>query len=241
MTEPVSDRAKLREAFQNVGVELGSLCMIDMLSFANHTQRKIRLRLHGSRLPKDYTILLRMDKSTNFARPIRNGPKRRRRALQSTRRLSRAPSTSDSDSPQSRSPHRRLSKPPDGTPATDEPRSDQGNLSDDTIDLAIQKNNAYPGSSNTIGSIHQRRWYLSLDRANSGFEPKCGSNGSSRAKKIWVRRSSTDQGLLGFDPFYVRGPDVERSVVTGRMGHDVLTDEGVEGFLPRKGWRPVLN
>lgn len=36
-SEPVSDSAKLREAFQNVGVELESSYMIDMLSFANHT------------------------------------------------------------------------------------------------------------------------------------------------------------------------------------------------------------
>lgn len=62
---------------------------------------------------------------------------------------------------------------------------------------------------------------------------------SNRKKKTWVRKGQEE--FLGFDPFYVRGPDVERSVVTGRLGSDVLSDEGVQGFRRRKGWRPVLN
>lgn len=45
---------------------------------------------------------------------------------------------------------------------------------------------------------------------------------------------------MGFEPFYVRGPEVERSVVTGRLAREVLEDEGVEGFVRRRGWRPVL-
>lgn len=45
---------------------------------------------------------------------------------------------------------------------------------------------------------------------------------------------------MGSEPFYVRGPEVERSVVTGRLGREVLEDEGVEGFIPRRGWRAVL-
>jgi hypothetical protein len=56
---------------------------------------------------------------------------------------------------------------------------------------------------------------------------------------VWVR-SSDGSELSGFEPFYVRGPEVERSVVTGRRGQDVLEDEGVEGFIGRKGWRAVL-
>jgi hypothetical protein len=45
---------------------------------------------------------------------------------------------------------------------------------------------------------------------------------------------------LGFEPFYVRGPEVERSVVTGRLGKDVFEDEGVKDFVPRRGWRAVV-
>lgn len=80
-----------------------------------------------------------------------------------------------------------------------------------------------------------------MDRESSGFEPRKISIGEGRSKRIWVRSGDgSPQGLKGFDPFYVRGPEVERSVVTGRRGQDVLEDEGVEGFITRKGWRAVL-
>ncbi len=46
--------------------------------------------------------------------------------------------------------------------------------------------------------------------------------------------------MTGFDPFYVLGREVERSVVTGRTADEVMTDEGVEGFVGRKGWRAVI-
>lgn len=47
--------------------------------------------------------------------------------------------------------------------------------------------------------------------------------------------------MLGFEPFYVGGPEIDRSVVTGRLGADVLEDAGVEDFVPQRGWRAVLN
>ncbi|KAJ5498121.1 hypothetical protein N7453_007172 [Penicillium expansum] len=219
LEEPISDSAKLREAFQN---------------------RKIRLRLHGTRLPKDYTIILRMDKTTNFARPIREGPKRRRRH-QSGARVPQPPSTSDSGSPPPALGKKKLRVDP--TPQ----RSQSGSRTspardahaDDTYtaDLEIQRNNAYPGSSNTIGSIHQRRWYLSLDRQSSGFERTRNTRGLTEIDRKWTRKPVGQ----GFEPFYVHGPDYERSVVTARRGRDVLDDEAVEEFVPRRGWRPVLH
>lgn len=115
----------------------------------------------------------------------------------------------------------------------------QADHSDDNVDLEIQRNNAYTGSYNTIGSIHQRRWWLSLDRENSGFQPKRGLDTFNPSKKTWVRKQAGDR-LVGFDPFYVRGPEYERSVVTGRLGSDVLHDEDVQGFVPRQRWRAVL-
>ncbi|MBE7182126.1 MAG: hypothetical protein INR71_13145, partial [Terriglobus roseus] len=81
--------------------------------------------------------------------------------------------------------------------------------------------------------IHQRQWFLSLDRRSSGFVPTKGGGGR------WVR-GWTGGRERGFEPFYVRGVDVERSVVTGRSSAEVMRDEGVEGFRPRKMWRPVL-
>ncbi|KAJ5617761.1 hypothetical protein N7537_002875 [Penicillium hordei] len=210
LSEPVPDSAKLREAFQN---------------------RKIRLRLHGTRLPKDYTIILRMDKTTDFARPIRQGPKRRR---QSRPRAPQARFTSDSGSPSP--PPNKQNLRVDLTPQNSPTKAH----ADDTYtaDMEIQRNNAYPGSSNTIGSIHQRRWYLSLDRESSGFEPTVNPRELKEKgrKKTWIPKLGQ-----GFEPFYVHGPDSERSVITARLGRDVLNDEAVEEFVPRRGWRPVLH
>lgn len=113
------------------------------------------------------------------------------------------------------------------------------------IDNEIRANNAYPGATNIIGSIHQRRWFLSLDRLNSGFICEISKDDSERTKKKrkWVRRrEQNNQGerLSGFEPFYVRGPDFEKSIVTGRLAGDILSDEGVEGFVRRRGWRAVI-
>lgn len=105
-----------------------------------------------------------------------------------------------------------------------------GAASDDEEDARMRGDNAYPGATNSIGSVHQRRWYLSLDKRNSGFV-KAGGDG------IW-RRGDGDVG--GFEAFFVRGPEVERSLVTGRLSEKVMKDEGVEGFVARKMWRPVL-
>lgn len=65
--------------------------------------------------------------------------------------------------------------------------------------------------------------------------------GTGPAGRRWIRKTDPKTGdMVGFEPFYVRGPEVERSVVTGRLGREVLEDEGVEGFVPRRGWRAVL-
>lgn len=196
-------------------------------------QRKIRLRLHGTRLPKDYTVVMRMDKTTNFVRPIREGPKRRRRHP-SRRTMPQAPSTSDSESPPP-SPNEQ-----EPTPRSPSKSQFEAQRADNayTADLEIQRNNAYPGSTNTIGSIHQRRWYLSLDRESSGFERTVAVSHDKglKERKRWTRKPDGQ----GFEPFYVHGPEAERSVVTMRLGRDVLDDEGEE-FVPRRGWRPVLH
>jgi hypothetical protein len=105
-------------------------------------------------------------------------------------------------------------------------------------DEEVRRTNAYPGSVNNIGSIHQRKWYLSLDRTASGFIEQ-RTHGTS----TWVL--DPDNTSLGNDrpsfPFHVLGAEHERSIVTGRTGADILKDEGVTNFIPRKGWRPVVN
>lgn len=104
-------------------------------------------------------------------------------------------------------------------------------------DDEIRRTNAYSGAENTIGSVHQRRWYLSLDRSAVGYRKGKGGK--------WFLDASDwdeDHGSMRLTyPFYVKGVEEERSVVTGRKGEDVLRDEGVEGHVGRKGWKPVLN
>lgn len=152
-------------------------------------------------------------------------------------------------------------------PANDEPQvksnSDASTLNEEhrkqEEDAQVRATNAYLGASNTIGSVYQRRWYLSLDRRACGFTEK-----KRHGRSVWELyppESSTAIGLenpseseaglesklesepkscrLSF-PFYVRGPQFEQSVVTGRLGEEVLQDEGVTTFVPRKGWTPVM-
>ncbi|KAE8134309.1 hypothetical protein BDV38DRAFT_163712 [Aspergillus pseudotamarii] len=213
-----TDSEKLRQAFQN---------------------RKIRLRLHGTKLPKNYTIILRLDKNIDFRRNPTTPRKRRRRTIPN---LKGGPSTSSSDSSPPPSKGDSTGAPAPGVSdqtlsASETPGGEHSDEEDDT-DEQIRTNNAYPGAVNSIGSVHQRRWFVTLDRVNSGFVAEAGSGPGG---KKWVRKWDPGMGrLLGFEPFNVRGPEVERSVVTGRLGREVLEDEGVEGFVPRRGWRAVL-
>ena len=59
-------------------------------------------------------------------------------------------------------------------------------------------------------------------------------------EKRWVRGVRNGDGSGdergGFEPFFVRGREVERSVVTGRTAGDVLRDGGVEEWKGRGGW-----
>ena len=110
----------------------------------------------------------------------------------------------------------------------------------------VHRTNAYPGSRNSINSIHQRRWLLSLDPVASGFvpdpgEPSGGNDvGGKGGRRRWIRKRDEGTGeLMGFEPFHVLGREVERSIVTGRLAGDVLRDEGVEGFVARRGWTGI--
>ena len=99
----------------------------------------------------------------------------------------------------------------------------------------IRANNAYPGSANTIGSIHQRQWFLTLDRPLSGFVK--ATSGPDKGR--WVRTRRVDDTLQGFETFFVKGRDEERSVVTGRLADEIMADESVKGYAGRKMWRPI--
>lgn len=182
--------------------------------------RYIRLRLHGTRLPKDYTVTIRLPDNNDFGKapvpPLLSHNHRRRSKQPSKRTMSR-----DTDS----EPETEASFTP--TIPYNNDSADGENLDTDSEeDLETRVNNAYPGSANSIGSIHQRKWFLMLDRRSSGFKP--GKSG------VWER-----DGDGGFETFYVRGRDFERSVVTGRLARDVERDEGVEGFVGRGGWTGI--
>ncbi|KIW07335.1 uncharacterized protein PV09_02184 [Verruconis gallopava] len=173
--------------------------------------RYIRLKLHGTRLPREYTIVLRLPSANDVVKHPRPIRLRKRKYSKSTN-ISGGSVQVEQD--------------------LDRLVNDEAALAseDDDCDAEIESiraNNAYTGAENTIGSVHQRRWFITLDRRHSGFV---------KEGRTWVR-AGPDRG---FEAFYVRGADVERSVVTGRTSAEVMADEGVEGFVPRKKWRPVL-
>ncbi|KAF2436788.1 hypothetical protein EJ08DRAFT_577514 [Tothia fuscella] len=186
-----SDSEKLFEAFQSVRF------------------RYIRLRFHGKRLPKNYTITLRLPTANDIVK--RPAKKRHKKPGFIIKRP-------DSDSEYDDAPTV-------STTADDEAIA---NASEDEVeDSTIRQSNAYTGATNTIGSVHQRHWFIMLDKVNSGFKKENGE---------WVRNGSGN----GFEAFFVRGAEVERSVITGRLCAEVMADEGVEGFQGRKKWWPVL-
>ncbi|KAI7008655.1 hypothetical protein KC362_g17511, partial [Hortaea werneckii] len=194
--------------------------------FAAFRSRHIHLRLHGTKLPSDYTVALRLPSNNRFKGPsTKPRAKRRRVDPKKAAQLARqkySTATSDTESDE-------LGDSSNETTSVFGADEDAAIASeDDSEDAAIRANNAYPGSENTIGSIHQRHWFLTLDRRYSGFyKERSGSNVGR-----WV-------GGWG-EPFFVRGRDVERSVVTGRNADEVMDDEGVEKFMRRKMWRPIL-
>jgi hypothetical protein len=182
--------------------------------------RYIRLRLHGTRLPKNYTVTLRLPSNNDFGGPRspHHIQRRRRRSTKPPGRRKSTYNAADSDSEGAAN---------DEQEVQEQEEEEEQNLDTDTDeDLSTRLSNAYPGSDNSIGSIHQRKWFLMLDRRNSGFV----STGKT-ASGMWER-----DGEAGFEAFHVRGRDFERSVVTGRLARDVESDEGVEGYVGRGGW-----
>ncbi|KAJ3471412.1 hypothetical protein MRS44_001511 [Fusarium solani] len=216
------------------------------LLHAAFQKRKIRIRLHGSRLPDPYVLNLRLTKSEDAAGRAKSG---------------RAPRT------KRRRQGRGAPQPQYETSDEDESEDDKGEDVPVTVDTAanaeklsamereireledeqVRLTNAYPGASNTIGSVHQRRWYVSMDRSACGFVEK-----RTKGRSTWELDNHVEPHEIGPSeaqdkptgrlsyPFYVRGAEYERSVVTGRRGADILKDEGVNDFVQRKGWKPVL-
>ena len=203
-------------------------------------QRKIRLRLHGTRLPSGYTLAIRADKD-HFPTEQPKKPARKRRRKDPVSALRQKVETSSSEASDTDLPQLRR-KDVESLHRTASPPRKAGTVDEDTHAASeeesenIRLTNAYTGATNDIGSIHQRKWYLSMDRASSGFVPVRDKRTGTRT---WTRKRGRDGTLQGFERFWVMGRDVERSVVTGRLAKDVMEDEGVEGYIPRGLWRPV--
>lgn len=172
---------------------------------------EIRLRLHGTRLPKDYTITLRVSRN--------EGP------------AARKPVIVHRSSTQTIVKRSMVDTAGDQANIVD---FDEDNLNEDADTTAnIRSQNAYIGAVNTIGSIHQRWWFLAMDKVNCGFV-----KGKTKEGKVsWTPGNQETQNNY---PFFVRGRDVETSIVTERKAADVLRDEGVTSFVPRGGWKPAL-
>lgn len=230
-------------------------------AFAN---RKIRLRLHGKKLPEPYVIYLRLTKSedaTGRAKNLRPSLPRRSKRKNKPSEVEKDSNTDDSDDPDDNSNENNHTN-------IDIDEADLHSAAHQLVDTAtmsledqeireledeqVRQTNAYIGASNSIGSIYQRRWYLSLDRRACGLVE---SKGEKRSRwftptnqqtpllqtSLDMHSSLTDnENRLSF-PFYVKGRDEERSIITGRLGADILDDEGVKDFKPRMGWMPVLN
>ncbi|KAF0320213.1 ABC1 domain containing protein [Colletotrichum asianum] len=203
-------------------------------------RRKILVRLHGQRLPRGYVLNLRLTKREDFEGRRRSegllgrpGRKRRRRGGPGRGKV--VVETSSEGEGEDEEGAGVVPDHVDGDGDGDKELTGVERELREMEDEGVRMTNAYQGAENSVGSVYQRRWYLSLDRAASGFVKRRGK---------WVRKHDDeevdDEGRLRY-PFYVRGVEVERSVVTGRLGSEVLKDEGVVGFVRRNGWKPVLN
>lgn len=179
--------------------------------FEAFQSRHIRLRLHGTRLPPNYTVALRLPSHNNRTAQPKKPKRKRRRIVKPSKIIA-----SDSDS----EPAKALDTPTDN----DEKQNMEAAMASKDEGEVMRINNAYPGSFNTIGSVHQRHWFITLDRTLSGFRKE---NGATRWTGDW-------------EAFNVLGREHERSVVTGRLADEVMADDGVEKFVGRKMWRPII-
>ena len=270
-----SDCESESEPAQTTNTSFSTMSQPEKLAYS-FARRKIRIRLHGTRLPPGYTLGIRLNHENDRAtQPKAPSFKRKRKQVQlrptparKVRRISTSSSSSVASNATKDEGHRkfrrtisslkRTASPPSrdarlfanynvGTADSDHSSATYNN--DSTIGLAsegedeneaIRLTNAYPGATNSIGSIHQRKWYLSMDRSLSGFVPiPTPKDVNHHAKTYWIRGEKNDGRKTGFERFHVLGRDVERSVVTGRLAADILRDEGVEGYVPRGMWRGV--
>lgn len=209
-------------------------------------ERRIKLRLHGAKLPRGYTVILRLSLEDDVEGQVKarrevEGSRRRRSARDPAERKARYEGMhTDSEAEELYDGAASVGTPQEGP--DEEGLSAMERELQELEDEQVRRTNAYPGAENTIGSVHQRRWFLTLDRPGSGFVKR-----KVNGRTTWVMDETTktppgprEENRLKW-PFVIRGSELERSVVTGRLGNDVLRDEGVVDFKGRKGWRAITD
>lgn len=195
---------------------------------AAFSARKMCLRLNGARLPRPYVVkmwLTREEELRGKEREQGRGRQTEKEVKRKRRRHTERETSSSSSSGPSTSG---VSEDNDAQQRVDSSRGEAAqtrkrhhHTTAAAAETRTRCGNTYPGAENTVGSVHQRRWFVALDH---------------RARQDGDGEGDGDCGRLKY-PFEVRGPMHERSVLTGRLGGDVLSDEGVVGFVGRKGWR----
>ncbi|KAK0261512.1 hypothetical protein LTR02_002109 [Friedmanniomyces endolithicus] len=192
--------------------------------FAAFQSRHIHLRLNGNRLPLGYTIAMRLPSqdATKWPRTLRI-KRQRMEPVIAVKRAKEKAAAADTDSDSGT-----RSATIDRTEAALADAALASEPEDEKQDAEIRTSNAYSGATNTIGSVHQRHWLVTIDRKLSGFRK---SRRSESVKERWVGP---------WEPFNVEGKYRERSVLTGRLAEDVMADEGIKGFVGRANWRAIV-
>ncbi|KAK0935828.1 hypothetical protein LTR29_012609 [Friedmanniomyces endolithicus] len=181
--------------------------------FAAFQSRHIHLSLNGKRLPPGYTIAMRLPSQDATKRPRTSRIKRQRmEPVIAVKRAKEKVAAADTDSDSGT-----RSAAIDRTEAALSYAALASEPEDERQDAEIRTSNAYPGATNTIGSIHQRHWLVTIDRKLSGFRK---SRRSGSDKERWIG---------SWESFNVEGTLRERSVLTGRLAEDVMADEGMNG------------
>ncbi|KAI1804752.1 DNA polymerase ligase-domain-containing protein [Daldinia bambusicola] len=177
--------------------------------------RKIRIRLIGTRLPHNYVLNLRLTKAEDAAgraKSTRTRTRRRRRG---------APLPGQETEKRATVIIRETENRKSGIINATAP-------ADQAERVSAEEEAAVSAMEREIRELEDEQ--VRRTNAYAGAANPVGS----------VHRRRCGGNRLTF-PFYVRGAEIERSVVTGRTGADVLRDEGVVGHVARKGWRSVLN
>ncbi|KAF9875676.1 DnaJ domain-containing protein [Colletotrichum karsti] len=136
-------------------------------------ERKIRVRLHGSKLPRGYVLNLRLTRGEDAEGRRRSekllaGPARKRRRRKGEGAGVKKDIVVETSSEEDEDADDDLVPDAETGAATETNVTDVERELRELEDETVRMTNAYKGAENSVGSVHQRRWYMSLDREASG-------------------------------------------------------------------------